>query len=62
MLQILLPISKSIMHQVSYYLRKYHTPQMGVVVLKGNCPTNRGSCPIGYILGVDVLRGSCPGG
>ena len=35
---------------------------MGVVVLRGNCPTNRGSCPIGVIfLGVDVPRGSCPG-
>ena len=36
---------------------------MGVVFLGGNCPTNRGSCPIGVIvLGVDVPRGSCPGG
>ena len=29
----LLPISKSIMHQVCYYLRKYHIPLMGVVAL-----------------------------
>ena len=29
---------------------------MGVVVLKGNCPTNRGSCPIGVI----VLRDRYP--
>ena len=29
---------------------------MGVVVLRGDCPTNRGSCPIGVIL----LRGRCP--
>ena len=30
---------------------------MGVVVLRGNCPINRGSCPIGVIvLGVDVHR------
>ena len=36
---------------------------MGLVVLRGNCPTNRGSCPIGVIvLGVNVPRGSCPGG
>ena len=36
---------------------------MGVVVLRGNCPTNRGSCPIGVIvLWVDVPRGSCHGG
>ena len=35
---------------------------MGVVVLRGNCPTNRGGCPIGVIVGgVDVPRGSCPG-
>ena len=26
---------------------------MGVVVLRGNCPTNEGSCPMGII----VLRG-----
>ena len=44
---------------------------MGVVVLRGNCPTNRGSCLIGviilrgrYLKGVVVLvgnwqRGSC---
>ena len=30
---------------------------MGVVVLRGNCPTNRGSCPTGVI----VLQGSCLG-
>ena len=46
---------------------------MGVVFLRGNCPTNRGSCPIGVIvLGEDVPRvvvlggnwqgGSCPTG
>ena len=41
---------------------------MEVVVLRGNCPTNRGSCPVGVIvLGVVVLggnwqRGSCPTG
>ena len=36
---------------------------MGVVVLRVNCPTYRGSCPIGVIvLSVDVPRGSCPGG
>ena len=29
---------------------------MRVVVLKGNCPTNRGSCPLGVI----VLSGRCP--
>ena len=28
---------------------------MGVVVLRGNCPTNTGSCPMGVI----VLRGKC---
>ena len=40
---------------------------MGVVVLKRNCTTNEGSCPIGVIVlrgrcpeGVIVLRGSCP--
>ena len=33
-------------------------PRFGtLVVLRGNCPTNRGSCPLGVI----VLRGSCPG-
>ena len=31
---------------------------MGVVVLRGNCPTNTGSCPIGVI----VLRDGCPNG
>ena len=32
---------------------------MGLVVLRGNYPTNRGSCPIGVIfLGVDVPRGN----
>ena len=42
---------------------KYHIPQMGLVVLRGNCPTNRGSCPIWVIVqGVDVPGGSCPGG
>ena len=48
---------------------KYHIPYMGVVVLRGNCPTNRVSSPIGVIvLGVDVLGGnwqrggSCPTG
>ena len=36
---------------------------MGVVVLRGSCPTNRGSSSIGVIvLGVDVPRGSCPVG
>ena len=41
---------------------KYHISLMGVVVVRGNCPTNRGGCPIGVIvLGVDVPRGSCPG-
>ena len=36
---------------------------MGVGVLRGDCPTNRGSCPIGLIvLGVDVPRGSYPEG
>ena len=30
----------------------------GVVVLRGNCPTNRGSCPIQVI----VLRGRCTKG
>ena len=29
---------------------------MGVVVYRGNCPTNEGSCPIGTI----VLRDICP--
>ena len=29
---------------------------MRVVVFRSNCPTNRGSCPIGVI----VLRGRCP--
>ena len=36
----------------------YYIPKMGVVVPRGNCPTNEGSCPIGVI----VLRGSCPQG
>ena len=55
----LLSISKSTRHQVGLLLaEKYHIPKMGVVVLKGNCPTNRGSCPIGLI----VLRGRCPKG
>ena len=31
---------------------------MGLVVLRGNCPTNRGSCPIGVI----VQRSRCPKG
>ena len=31
---------------------------MGVVILRGNCPTNRGSCLIGAI----VLRDRCPKG
>ena len=36
---------------------------MGVVVLWGNCPTNRGSCPIGVIvLQVNYPCGSCPQG
>ena len=36
---------------------------MGVDVLRGNCPTNRGSCPIWVIvLGVVVLGGNCPWG
>ena len=30
---------------------------MGVVVLRGNCPTNRGSCP-----GGNWQRDSCPTG
>ena len=31
---------------------------MGVVVLRGNCPTNRGICPIGVIVLVgDWQRG-----
>ena len=35
---------------------------MGLVVLRGCCPTNRGICPIGLIsLRVDVPRGSFPG-
>ena len=29
---------------------------MGVVLLRGNCPTNRGSCPLGVI----VPRPRCP--
>ena len=45
---------------------------MGIVVLRGNCPTNKSSCPIGIIvlssrcpewvlvLGVNWQRGSCP--
>ena len=37
---------------------KYDIPEMGVVVLRGYCPTNRGSCPIVVI----VLRGKCPRG
>ena len=44
-------------------MKSHFFSKMGVVVLRGNCPTNRGSCPIGVIvLGVDVPRGSCPGG
>ena len=36
---------------------------MGVIVLRGNCPTNRGNCPWGNCpTGVMVLGGSCPGG
>ena len=36
---------------------------MGVVVLRGNCPTNRGNCPIGVVvLRVNVPRDSCPRG
>ena len=36
---------------------------MGVVVLRGNCPTDRGSCPTGVIVPrVDVPRSSGPGG
>ena len=35
----------------------------GVIVLRGNCPTNRGNCPRGNCpTGVMVLGGSCPGG
>ena len=34
-----------------------------VIVLRGNCPTNRGNCPRGNCpTGVVVLGGSCPGG
>ena len=40
-----------------------HNPYLWVVVLRGNCPTNRGSCPRGNCpTGVMVLGGSCPGG
>ena len=36
---------------------------MGVVVLRGNCPTNRRGCPIGVVvLGGNWQRGSCPTG
>ena len=36
---------------------------MGVIVLGGNCPTNRGNCLQGNCpTGVMVLGGSCPGG
>ena len=38
-------------------------PYLRVVVLRGNCPTNRGNCPQGNCpTGVMVLGGSCPGG
>ena len=38
-------------------------PYLWVVVLRGNCPTNRGNCPRGNCpTGVMVLGGSCPGG
>ena len=36
---------------------------MGVIVLGGNCPTNRGNCPQdNFPTGVMVLWGSCLGG
>ena len=35
----------------------------GVIVLRGNCPTNSGNCPRGNCpTGVMVLGGSCSGG
>ena len=40
-----------------------HNSYLWVVVLRGNCPTNRGNCPRGNCpTGVIVLGGSCPGG
>ena len=45
-----------------------HNLSLWVVVLRGNCPTNRGNCPWGNCpwgncpTGVMVLGGSCPGG
>ena len=36
-------------------VEKYDILKMEVVVVKGNCPTNKGICPIGVI----VLRGRC---
>ena len=39
-----------------------NNPFLWVVVLRGNCPTNRGNCPWGNCpTGVIVLGGSCPG-
>ena len=36
---------------------------MGVIVLGGSCPSNKGDCPRGNCpTGVMVLEGSCPGG
>ena len=41
---------------VTFLAGKYYIPKMGVDVLRGSCPTNRGSYPIEII----VLRGRCP--
>ena len=38
-------------------------PYLGLVVLRGNCPTNRGNCLRGSCpIGIMVLGGSCLGG
>ena len=57
----MLPLSKSSRHRQGLLsTEKYYIPKMEVVFLRGNCPTNKGtcSCPKGVI----VLRGSCPKG
>ena len=50
-------MSKYSRHQYGLLLaEQYCIPKIGVVVPRGTCPTNEGSCPIGVI----VLWGNCP--
>ena len=53
------PISKFSRHHNSFSLAEKNFYSLnGVVDLRGNCPTNEGSCPIGVI----IMRGRYPEG